>query len=138
MAIRPFSRPVSRVPVRIVALACLLAARSDEPIVLSVKRINSPDGRTSAVIEELDNGLGFGLGALYQELHVVGATEVPRSHGERSRTVVFYVNTSEYRGSPIEAIWLSAKQLQVKYGKSLKPGRQDRRLGGVTIEYVAQ
>ena len=130
--------PFGRATAGLVALACLLGACSAEPTVLFSERIVSPDGKTSALREQLDNGLGFGLGAIYEELHLVGPTEDPGNHGESSQTVAFYVNTSEYSGPAIEVSWLSNTHLLVKYDKSLKPGRQYSQLSGVKIEYVVK
>jgi len=120
------------------ALVFALAACSDAPIALSSQRIASPDVKRSVVVEKLDNRLGFGLGAIMHEVHVVGATEEVRTHGEGSRSLVFYANTSEYRGPPITVKWLSNNQLQIKYGKSLTPAKKEPHLGEVSIEYVAQ
>lgn len=116
---------------------CLLTACSDAPTLLSSQRIDSPDARRSAVVEELDNGLGFGLGALILEVHVVGAREQVRTHGEASRSTVFYANVSEYKGSPITVHWLSNNRLRVTYGQTLTPGRRTPHLGEVSVEYVA-
>lgn len=120
------------------ALVIVLAACSDAPIALSSQRIDSPDVKRSAVVEKLDNGLGFGLGAIMHEVHVVGATEEVRTHGDGSRSLVFYANTTENRGPPITVKWLSNNQLQINYGKSLTPGKKETHLGEVAVEYVTQ
>jgi hypothetical protein len=136
----PFSRSQATALVRVVgtAIFILFAACTDAPIPLSSQRIDSPDAKRSAVVEELDNGLGFGLGALIHEIHVVGATDQVRTHGDASRSVVFYANTTEYKGPPITVKWLSRNRLHIAYGKALTPGKKELLLGEVTVEYVAQ
>jgi hypothetical protein len=89
-------------------------------------------------LEEVDNGLGFGLGALYHEIHVVRANEQVQTHGDGSRSVIFYANTSEYRGPPITVLWLSSNRLRVSYGKELTPGKREPQFGEVAVEYVAE
>lgn len=120
------------------ALVFALTACSDAPIALSSQRSASPDGKRSAVVEKLDNGLGFGLGAIMHEVHVVGATEEVRTHGNGSRSLVFYADTTDYRGPPITVKWLSSNQLQINYGKLLTPERKERHLGEISVEYVAE
>ena len=36
----------------------------------SSRRLPSPDGQSVAIVESVDNGLGFGQGMLYDEVHV--------------------------------------------------------------------
>jgi hypothetical protein len=120
------------------AILSVLSACTDAPIALASQRIDSPDAKRCAIVEELDNGLGFGLGALIHEIHVVRAAEEVTTHGDASRSVVFYANTTEYKGPPITARWLSSNRLQIAYGKALTPGKKESQLGEVAVEYVAQ
>jgi hypothetical protein len=76
MALYPLLLKASRTTTSVAAFALLLGACSDAPVVLSSERINSPDSKRSAIFEELDNGMGFGLGALIHEVHVVEANDV--------------------------------------------------------------
>ncbi len=122
----------------VASIAILLAACSAEPIALASKRINSPDAKRSAVIEELDNVLGFGLGALIYEVHVVQAADDVRTHGDASRSAIFYANITDYNGPPTTVKRMSSNQLQVTYGKALTPGKKESQLGEITIEYVLQ
>lgn len=138
MVLEPLNRCIRRVEGLLLTLALLLVACSDEPITLRAQRIDSPDTKRSAVIEELDNGLGFGLGALIHEIHVVESSEQVRLHGDRSRSVVFYANTTDYKGVPITARWLSSNKLQVSYGALLTPAKKVLLLGEVAVEYVTQ
>ena len=40
-------------------------------------------------MERVDNGLGFGQGAVYDEVHVQRARTAVTEHGDRSDSVVF-------------------------------------------------
>ena len=121
-----------------VAFALSLSACSSDAVLLSSQRINSPSLKRSAVFEELDNGLGFGLGALIQEVHVVDANTEIQDHGGPSHSVVYWADISEYKGGPIEVKWLSDEELQITYEHSLTPGKASSRLGAVVIRDVFQ
>ena len=59
------------------------------PIVLESHRVPSPDNAVEAIVERVDNGLGFGQGAVYDEVHVQRARTAVTEHGDRSDSVVF-------------------------------------------------
>ena len=71
------------------------------------------------VLEEVDNGLGFGLGALYEEVHVIKDGEAVAAHGDPEKSVVFYADSTQLKGRPAQLKWLSPKVLEI----SLEPGR---------------
>jgi hypothetical protein len=57
----------------------------------------SPNGRLIATLEEVDNGLGFGQGMSYDEVHIRPPNETISVHGDSAASVVFY---TESRGNP--------------------------------------
>ena len=129
-----------RLTATMLLISTATAACSDAPVLLASQAVASPDSNWVAVVEELDNGLGFGLGALYSEVHVVRANSPPSSHGNSSNSVVFYTNVSDYRSSQpaVSVQWLTPTHLRVAYAKSLVPGKRLAALAAITVEYSAK
>jgi hypothetical protein len=99
-------RPRPPVLLAIGALIAMLTGCDDgTPIVLSETRATSPDGQLDAVIEHLDNGLGFGQGALYFEVHVLRHAARPSNHGARDNSVPYYVEDSTGQDAPPRVMW---------------------------------
>jgi hypothetical protein len=114
---------------------CMLAACDDgKPIILNAVATPSPDSSWKATLEEVDNGMGFGLGALYEEVHLTKPDESPSSHGEPSHSAVFYVESTYGKGKGVSLKWLSSQRLQILYDPSHKPGRQLANYRGLSIE----
>ena len=119
------------------ALLCALALTAcddGKPIVLNSVSTASPSGEWKAVIEEVDNGLGFGQGALYEEVHVVKANEQATTHGDAGQSVVFYAESMYEKGSRINIKWLSANKLQILHDHAQKPGKHLQNYRGITLE----
>lgn len=111
---------------------------SDSSIVLASQSFRSPDDKLVATLETLDNGLGFGLGRIYEELHVLPRAIPIRGHGDSSASVVFYVDVTETAGSQVHVKWVGEKSLEVSYNASLKPGRMFLSSNGVTVKYQVE
>lgn len=83
----------------------------------------------------MDNGLGFGLGAVYDEVHLGKQGETIGDHGDKGKSVVFYVESTYGKGKPVNVKWLSNDRIQIIYDGSLMPGKKQTILKGVAIEY---
>ena len=112
----------------------LVACDDGKPIVLKTAEIASPDGKWMAVLEEVDNGLGFGQGALYQEVHILPPHEKARSHGNPSSSNVFYAESAYGEGPGVTVRWLDSKHLQISYNPNQRPGKLVKSFFGIDIE----
>jgi hypothetical protein len=113
--------------------ACTLAGCNDGwPIVKKTSRVASPDAMWEAVLEEVDNGLGFGQGVLFHEIHIQPPGTRVTYHLNESVTCVYYVGASP-EAPKME--WVSARRLVVTYSGLDEPGRQIREYMDVEIEY---
>ncbi len=93
----------------------------------------SPDSRWQATLEHIDNGLGFGLGALYDEVHLHGPEASVGRHGASGSSVVF--NIKSQGGAHPRVQWLSPNHLLIEYRNPHKPGKCITPFQGITIEY---
>jgi hypothetical protein len=109
-----------------------------KPIPHTLSNLPSPDGRWVATLEQVDNGLGFGLGMVYYEIHVHRPDQPIVDHGDPDRTVVFYV---EALGREPRVAWREGTNLFVEYdaqdehGGPAALGRHRAHYGAVTITY---
>ncbi len=116
--------------------AVLCAGCSDgTPIVMKSQQYESPDRKLIATLEELDNGLGFGLGALYDEVHITMRSEAISHHGSASASVVFYAESTYGKGKPVTVRWLDANRLQISYDAQETPRKRLSSSRAVSIEY---
>lgn len=117
-----------------VLLAC--AGCSDgAPVVLESSHVVSPAATFDATVELVDNGMGFGLGALYYEVHVETRGATIKDHGDHSKSSVFYVIDETSDDIETTAKWVGARHLVISYDGRRTPGRLVRQASGVTIEY---
>ena len=113
--------------------ACALASCKDgQPIVLKTTRVASPDATWEVVLEQIDNGLGFGQGLLLNEIHVQPTGSRVTYHGNESVTCVYWAVT-ESEMAKVE--WVAPRRVLVTYAGSNEPGRQISRYMDVDIEY---
>lgn len=105
------------------------------PIVLESHRVLSPDKMLEAIVERVDNGLGFGQGALYDEIHVQRAGSPLLEHGDPSDTVVLYVLEETDTDIRANAAWTGPRHLLITYDGRRIPGRIVRRLGDISVDY---
>jgi hypothetical protein len=113
------------------------ASGDDGPIVGKHVDYLSPDGEWVATLEVVDNGLGFGQGQLYDEVHLRRPNEPVLSHGDRAESAVFYMASF---GNPPDAIsldWRDARHLVIAYDDDprVRPGKSVMRFHGMSIEY---
>jgi hypothetical protein len=107
------------------------------PVVENSSDRLSPDFRWTATLELVDNGLGFGQGMLFDEVHVSHphAWRFLWGHGEPDKSVVFYVYSDDTpRHKPVLR-WADAHHLVIQYSGQYEPGRQLTRFSEVTITY---
>lgn len=105
------------------------------PIVLESHRVLSPDKTLEAIVERVDNGLGFGQGAVYDEVHVQRARTVVTEHGDRGDSVVFYVMEETDADLRASASWTARRRLLITYDPRRIRGRRTREIMDVTIDY---
>jgi hypothetical protein len=115
-------------------------ADDDKPIPHTLAALPSPNGRWIATLEDVDNGLGFGLGMVYYEIHVNRPDQPIVNHGDPDHTVVFYIQAL---GRTPHVAWRDGTHLSVQYdaqdehGGPAAPGRHEAHHDAVTIDYQA-
>ncbi|WP_457329541.1 hypothetical protein [Rhizobacter sp. P5_C2] len=117
--------------------ACVYKAFSAEaiPIVVTSVDFASPDGQFVATVERVHNGLGYGAGALYEEVHLSRVPKPLFKHGDPDPSVVFYVEpVSGVSGAPTVQ-WIESARLRVILDPRSKPNRKPASIGQVWIEY---
>jgi len=117
-------------------VALLTISCKDKPSVIKSLRYQSPDGKWEAVLERVDNGLGFGLGALYDEVHLVESGKSISQHGDTCSNVLFYRNSSEDSEITTQVTWLDSKHLQIKYPANPKPGRALTEYHSFSVNFI--
>jgi len=102
-----------------------------EPLLGQVEDFSSPDHRLVATLEELDNGLGFGQGMLYDEIHIHRPDERVSDHGDDDRSAIFYANSMGRQTDEKPKIkWIDSSHLLIVYS----PGRIDGGMPGKAIQ----
>lgn len=122
--------------ITIFVLISLAGCEDGKPIVGRSQAYPSPDGAFTATLEEVDNGLGFGQGALYDEVHLTRQGEAIGKHGDSGRSVIFYAESDYKVGSEVKVTWIGSRHLRVEYGREQHPGRAVRKLDGIAIEFL--
>jgi hypothetical protein len=105
------------------------------PIVLESERAPSPDNSLDAIVERVDNGLGFGQGAVYNEIHVLIRGSSVSVHGVPSVSVVFCAREEINVDNGVTAHWVSARHLVISYEPRRMYGLRAKRFGDVLIDY---
>jgi len=105
------------------------------PMVLESERAPSPDNALDAIVERVDNGLGFGQGAVYDEIHVLIRGSSVLVHGDPSVSVVFYAQEEINVDNRVTAHWVSARHLVINYEPRRFCGRRTTRFGDILIDY---
>lgn len=117
----------------LVCASSLAGCRDGEPIVQEMTRVASPDSQWEAILEQVDNGLGFGQGMAYHEIHIQPVGSRVTYHGDESASLVFYIEvTSE---PPPRLEWAGQRRLVVAHSAAVTPGRQLERYMDVDIQY---
>jgi hypothetical protein len=113
-----------------------------QPIVGRHFDLKSSDGNWIVTLEELDNGLGFGQGMLYDEVHIRRPNETIASHGNGSESAVSYIDSMGNPGDRPSLSWLDATHLVIVYDSNTSvgggPGKSIISFRGISIEYRAK
>ncbi len=105
------------------------------PVVEKSVSLSSPDGKWQATVESVDNGMGFGMGRLYNEVHLLPSGRVADNHGDPDPSCVFYIE-SEGVGKDFPTVrWVAPDRLEIEYTDLNKPGKSLPRLGAIRIDY---
>jgi hypothetical protein len=111
-----------------------------EPLLGQVEDFSSPDHRLVATLEELDNGLGFGHGMLYDEIHIHRVDERVADHGDDDRSAIFYANSMGRQTDEKPKIkWIDSSHLLIVYSPGRidggTPGKAIKEYDGIQITY---
>jgi hypothetical protein len=113
-----------------------------QPIVGRHFDLKSPDGNWIATLEEVDNGLGFGQGMLYDEVHIRRPNETIASHGDGAESAVFYIDAMGNSGDRPSLSWRDATHLDIGYDSKRSvgggPGKSIISFRGISIQYQAK
>jgi hypothetical protein len=111
-----------------------------QPMVGECIDVSSPNGSWIATLEVVDNGLGFGQGMLYDEVHLRRPNETLSSHGDRADSAVFYIDAMGGSHERPRLTWRDATHLVIGYDSKIsesgRPGKRVTRFHGVSIEYL--
>jgi|GEM_PF-2716538 hypothetical protein len=117
------------------------AFRNDgKPIISVTSEILSPDKKWMVTEELIDNGLGFGQGMLYDEIHIRHPEDKISNHGKSDSSVVFYLDAMGDDGKAPKIEWIDSNHLKISYedlrhSKGSKPGKSVTDFNGIVIEY---
>jgi hypothetical protein len=119
--------------ISICAVAATLCACA--PVVEQSSDLPSPDSRWTATLERVDNGLGFGQGLAYDEVHIGGphAWRFLWRHGDPDQSVVFFAEVEAEQRPVLH--WADAHHLLITYPAENTPGRQLTHFEDITISY---
>lgn len=111
-----------------------------EPLLGQVDDFPSPDNRVIATLEELDNGMGFGQGMLYDEIHIHRLGEKIADHGDNDKSAIFYANSMGRQSDEKPKIkWIDSSHLLIIYSPrridGATPGKAIKEYGGIKISY---
>jgi hypothetical protein len=125
-----------------IVVACVYAFSQwdgDKPIVISSLDLESPSRNWIATQETVDNGLGFGQGMLYDEVHIRAPKETISGHGDHAESAVFYIDATGASGEPPRLIWRDSTHLVISYDGRRSggngPGKGLTKFRGISIEY---
>ncbi|MES2115833.1 MAG: hypothetical protein V4578_11820 [Pseudomonadota bacterium] len=115
-------------------------ALKTKPLLGQVEDFSSPDNRLVATLEDLDNGLGFGQGMLYDEIHIHRPDERVADHGDDDRSAIFYANSMGRQTDEKPKIkWIDASHLLIVYSPRRidggTPGKAIKEYDGIQITY---
>ena len=106
------------------------------PSIIRSQDFPNSDGAYTATLEQIDNGLGFGQGALYDEVHLRRRGEPVGAHGNPGGSVVFYAESTYRDNSGVTLTWLDSRHFRVGYDRGQRPGKAVNALSGVAIEFL--
>lgn len=90
------------------------------PSAVVTATVPNPAGSMVAVAETVDNGMGFGQGRLYDEVHVLRRGESVTGHGTDSATVVYYIENDSSHMPPALS-WTDDRHLTIAWQGDARP-----------------
>ena len=133
---------ISTIPRRSVCAAFLayiaiatVGCTDGKPDVMESKAYLSPDSHWSAVSERVDNGMGFGLGRLYEEVHLLPSERRIEAHGDESPSVIFYIESEQTEADRPKIEWLDGRHIRIEYSALHRPYKALTSFQGFTIQY---
>jgi len=111
--------------------------RSSAVVTATLGRQFSPDSQWEAILEEVDNGLGFGLGATFQAiyLHKSHTSIDKHPNGIHDDAIVFYIDSEQLETNIPKFHWVNSRHLAIDYKNTHNPGKIDYRFNDIFIEY---
>jgi hypothetical protein len=112
------------------------------PTVMESRQILSPDGNWVVTIEKVDNKLGFGLGAIYEEVHLTKPKEDVGAHGDPGSSVVYYIESDYKKDKTIDVEWTAINKIRITCNPSCPPVgpsnklKQLNSIRGISVEYA--
>lgn len=126
----------------VAGLYALHQSNDGRPVVGKHVDVISPDGNWIATWEEVDNGLGFGQGELYEEVHIRRPDQTISDHGDRAESAVFYIDAMGSSDERASLSWRDGRHLVISYDSKMstegKPGKSIESFKGISIEYQAK
>ncbi len=123
-------------------IAVVYAFHNDgQPIIVKHVDLASPNGNSIVTLEEVDNGLGFGHGMLYDEVHIRHSGEKISDHGDEDRSTVFYANSMGSQSEVRPQIkWIDSTHILISYSPARieggTPSKMLKEYGGIQISYT--
>jgi len=122
------------IPAGLVLYVAFLLRDEGKPVVEQSTTYPSSDQEWQATLEHVDNGMGFGLGVLYYEVHVNRPGTPIKMHGDSDPSVVFYLDSEGV--NPPRVLWLAPRHLVIEYPTGPhEPGKKLDRIAGIAIGY---
>jgi hypothetical protein len=122
------------IPAGLILVAAFLLRNEGRPVVEQSTTYPSPDQQWQATVERVENGMGFGLGAEYYEVHVHRPGYPIGMHGDRDPSVVFYLDSEGV--VPPRVLWVAPRHLVIDYRTGPhEPGKKMDLIAGISIGY---
>jgi hypothetical protein len=119
--------------------ACLtliaISCNEGVPIIIESSHRLSPDSKWEFTLEHADNGMGFGMGAIYDEVHIHKPGKYAFKHGDKDISAIFYIESTYQEGDRPIVRWVDPHHLIIQYPSLNHPGRAITQFKDVSIEY---
>lgn len=123
----------------IVPVVPLIVAMWSEPTVPVAQvraTVANPAGTWIALVETVDNRMGFGQGMLYDEVHLVRKGQAAGKHGDDGTSVLFYHDAPAAANCRVAVTWTDDRHLAITYTSDHDTVPWVHQRDGVTIAYT--
>jgi hypothetical protein len=122
------------IPAGLFLVAAFLLRNEGRPVVEQSTTYLSSDQQWQATLERVDNGMGFGPGVWYYEVHVHRPGYPIGMHGDRDPSLVFYLDSEGV--PPPHVLWVAPRHLVIRYWTGAhEPGKKMDLIAGISISY---